>query len=96
MERLELLSAMLMALSPVMMLMSLISPRGAIFFRRKTRLKGVLLWLGVGLAGLVLAHVVVPQPGGRLPDDPAVSPPAPAASAASAASGPAAVSRQQQ
>lgn len=80
MERLELLSAMLMALSPVMMLMSLISPRGAIFFRRKTRLKGVLLWLGVGLAGLVLAHVVVPQP----------------APAASAASGPAAVSRQQQ
>lgn len=92
MERLELLSAMLMALSPVMMLMSLISPRGAIFFRRKTRLKGVLLWLGVGLAGLVLAHVVVPQPD-RFPDDPAVSQSAPAAPAAS---GPAAVSRQQQ
>lgn len=88
MERLELLSAMLMALSPVMMLMSLISPRGAIFFRRKTRLKGVLLWLGVGLAGLVLAHVVVPRPDG-LTDASAMSQPAPAAAS------PAAEPRQQ-
>ena len=61
-ERLELLSAILMALSPVMVLMSLIRPRGAILFRRKTRLKGVLLWLGVGLAGLLLAHAVVAPP----------------------------------
>lgn len=45
-----------------MVLMSLISPQGAILFRRKTRLKGVLLWLGVGLAGLLLAHVVVAPP----------------------------------
>lgn len=70
MERLELLSAMLMVLSPVMVLMSLISPRGAILFRRKTRLKGVLLWLGVGLLGLLLAHAVVPPPpssGGETP-----------------------------
>lgn len=88
MERLELLSAMLMVLSPVMMLMSLISPRGAILFRRKTRLKGVLLWLGVGLAGLALAHAVVPQPG-TLPDAPATSQAAPAAPS------PAAVSQQQ-
>lgn len=89
MERLELLSAMLMVLSPVMMLMSLISPRGAILFRRKTRLKGVLLWLCVGLAGLALAHAVVPQPS-TLPDD------APATSqAAPAASSPAAVPQQQ-
>lgn len=62
MERLELLSAILMVLSPVMVLMSLISPRGAILFRRKTRLKGVLLWLGLGLLGLLLAHVVVSPP----------------------------------
>lgn len=68
MERLELLSAMLMVLSPVMVLMSLISPRGAILFRRKTRLKGVLLWLGVGLLGLLLAHAVVQPPtGGEAP-----------------------------
>lgn len=83
MERLELLSAMLMALSPVMVLMSLISPRGAILFRRKTRLKGVLLWLGVGLAGLALAHIVVPQPGGQLPEEAAGSQAAPAVSSAS-------------
>lgn len=90
MERLELLSAMLMALSPVMVLMSLISPRGAILFRRKTRLKGVLLWLGVGLAGLALAHVVVPQPGGPRPDEAVGSQVAPAAPS------PAAVPRQQE
>lgn len=79
MERLELLSAMLMALSPVMMLMSLISPRGAILFRRKTRLKGVLLWLGVGLVGLALAHMVVPQPS-QQPDASAIPQAAPTAS----------------
>ena len=90
MERLELLSAMLMVLSPVMVRMSLISPRGAILFRRKTRLKGVLLWLCVGLAGLALAHIVVPQPGGPLPDASAGSQAAPAAPS------PAAVPRQQQ
>ena len=67
-----------MALSPVMVLMSLISPRGAILFRRKTRLKGVLLWLGVGLAGLLLAHAVVtPPPAGG---EAALSAPAPESS----------------
>lgn len=81
MERLELLSAMLMTLSPVMMLMSLISPRGAILFRRKTRLKGVLLWLGVGLAGLALAHAVTPQPA-PLPAEAVTSQTAPAAPSA--------------
>lgn len=40
---------------------SLFTPRAAIFFRRKTRLRGLFAWLGLAFVCLVLTSVTVPE-----------------------------------
>lgn len=67
MERLELLSAMLLIFCPIMMVISLLTPRAAIFFRRKTRLRGLLLWAAGTLLGWCIGAYALQQ-GGHLPE----------------------------
>ena len=66
MERLELLSAMLLVFCPIMMLISLLTPRAAIFFRHKTRLRGLLLWTAGTLLGWLIGAYAL-QAGGHMP-----------------------------
>lgn len=61
-------------LAVIMAIASLITPRAALFCKKKTRLRGFLGWLGIGLVFILgLGMVVGPQPEAPATDAPAAT-----------------------